>query len=505
MPEVGEGADVRFFLGELDLYDPRPDECLLPVKDTYEALPSKTRAICRWALEHGYDFAFQCDDDTYVQPERLLSSGFERHDYIGRFRGPSGGYPAPYCSGFGYWISKMAMEIVANQPLSSDTADDRWIGNALHVAGISGAMDDRYRVTKCDETLVAGNKGNNREDCMVGNAVHAGGMTGVQDNRYVIVASPNGANTPFAAEGPREGNSIIAACEFEPPMMHKIHEQWLNCVPAAPAKKLPAGTLSNVVVVIKTFLRDGYLLRCIAGLQRRLPEVKIVIVDDGEESRDKIILYAKLREMGHACVWLPKDSGFGAKSNAAIPYCDRPYVLIGSDDFNFGELGVREGIERMATVLANVPEMGVASGRVNNLSYERTLELGDGWVREKTGYYASGKALHVGYQECDLTVNYSLIRREVFETVRWDDDVKIGGGEHGAFFIDVKRSGWKVCVVSGAFIREMAGHMPGNHRDYPAMRARARSPERPCYVRRGVNHYLTAQGCEMHGPQCQGI
>ena len=38
------------------------------------------------------------------------------------------------------------------------------------------------------------------------------------------------------------------------------------------------------------------------------------------------------------------------------------------------------------------------------------------------------------FYEVDLTVNFRLIRREVFGKVRWDDDVKIGGGEHGKRF-----------------------------------------------------------------------
>ena len=29
------------------------------------------------------------------------------------------------------------------------------------------------------------------------------------------------------------------------------------------------------------------------------------------------------------------------------------------------------------------------------------------------------------FYEVDLTVNFSLIRQEVFKKVRWDDDVKI--------------------------------------------------------------------------------
>lgn len=396
------------------------------------------------------------------------------------------------------------MQLVASQPLTADTADDRWIGNLLHDAGISGALDERYRVTKCDEKLVAGNKGNGREDCMVGNALHAGGLTGRADHRYVIVASPNGHNTPTGSEGPMEGNDIIAACEFEPAEMHRVHQQWLKGTQARPAPQLPNGTLSNVTVLIKTFLRDGYLLKCVAGIQKTLPEVKIVIVDDGDDERQKVRLYSKLRALGHVCLWLPKDSGFGAKANAAIPYYDRPYVLIGSDDFDFDDPAVRKGIERMVTVLDNAPEIGVASGRVNNQPYEMLLELGPDWVKAKPGHRGNCRVKGVAYQLCDLTVNYSLIRKEVFEKVKWDSDVKIGGGEHGAFFVDVKRAGWEVAVVSGVSIKELPANNSWRHRDYMAMRGRARDPGRPCYTRRGINHFITSSGCEMHGANCTG-
>ena len=475
---------------------------MLPVSDAYEALPNKTRGICRWAAEHQYDFLFTCDDDTYVVPERLLASNFEHHDYSGRFRGPSGGYPAPYCSGFAYWLSKRALCIVAEQPLTADRADDRWIGNVLHEAGIKGALDARYRVTKCDETLIAGNKGNPREDSMVGNALAAHGLTGMADHRYAIVASPSGANTPSALEGPMEGNDIIAACEFEPEMMHRVHRQFVWGAKARVVPQLPRGPLSSVTVLIKTFLRDGYLFRCLSGIQRVLPEVKIVVTDDGEESRDKLTLQCKLRAQGHVYHWLPKDSGFGAKANAAIPFFDRPYVLIGSDDFDFEGPNVRRGIERMLAILDGDPQISVASGRVNNQPYERLLELGHDWAKERQGYYENRRTKGIDYQLCDLTVNYSLIRREVFDKVRWDDDVKIGGGEHGAFFIDLKRAGFKVALVSGASIKELPANASWRHRDYLTLRGRARDPERPCYIRRGINHYITSSGCEMHGTDC---
>ncbi len=420
---------------------------------------------------------------------------------MGRFRGPSGGYPAPYCSGFAYWLSRRAFQIVAQQPIGSDTADDRWLGNVLHESGISGSLDGRYRVTKCDETLTPGYKGS-REDEMVGNALHAGGLTGRADHRYVIASSPSGRNTPTALEGPMEGNDIIAACEFEPAQMHAIHRQYTWGVKAKPRRSLPAGRLSGVSILIKTFLRDGYLTRCIAGIQKTMPEVKIVVVDDGEESADKIKLQSRLRAEGHIYHWLARDSGFGAKSNAAIQFYDRPYVLIGSDDFDFADISVRRGIERMLIVMESNPELGVVSGRVNNRPYEMLLEVGSDWVKAEPGYRGSNRVNGIDYQFTDLTVNYSLVRREVFEKARWDSDVKIGGGEHGAWFLDVRRAGWKVAVVSGASIKELPNNAGWRHPTYLTMRGRARDPERPCYIRRGINHFITSGGCEMHGTDC---
>lgn len=503
VPDV-QGADLKFFLGEKRGYVAQDDEVLLPVDDGYLALPQKAKATFEWALEHGYDYLFHCDDDTYVRPERLLASGFESADYSGRLRGPSGIWLAPYCSGFAYWLSARAMRAVVGKPFNGDTADDRFIGNALAEAGLQGRLDPRYMVMKCDETKLPGEKGHTREDQMVGDAVYGAGLSGRADYRYTVIASPNQRNTACGIEGPREGNDIIAACEFEPEQMIAIHQQFKSAA-AAPRPRLPEGTLSSVCVLIKTFLRDGFLEAAIRGVQTRLPDVKMIVVDDGFDSSKKIALYGSLRQQGHECIWLSRDSGFGAKANAGVEVCDRPYVLIGSDDFDFLDPTVRHGIEQMVTVLDNVPELGVVSGRVDRNPYEFTLQVGDDWARQTPGYISSGVAANVPYQVTDLTVNYSLIRREVFEAVRWDNDVKIGGGEHGAFFIKVKRAGWKVAYVPGVNINQLHGNDSWLHPQYQMLRRRALAPERPCYLRIGINHYLTSAGCEMCGRACPRI
>lgn len=147
------GADLLFFSGSTPV-KPRPDEVVLDCPDDYMSLPRKTLAILGWTTERDYDFAFLCDTDTYVIPERLLSSGFEGYDITGLFNGkvgeprategdagpwkpsdqPNGAtrYWAWISGGNGYWLSRRAMGVIlADGFRSGDWAEDRSVGQAL--------------------------------------------------------------------------------------------------------------------------------------------------------------------------------------------------------------------------------------------------------------------------------------------------------------------------------------------------------------------------------------
>lgn len=456
-----QGADLRFFLGEGEPLV--GDEVCLPVGDGYKDLPAKSKAICKWAVENGYDFACLLDDDTYLRPERLLGAGFEEFDYVGRVRGASGDItitPAPYCSGFAYWLSAKAMKVVADSPLYGDEAEDRHVSNVLWKAGIQPVNDKRFRI-----------------------------MTSHR-------------NATCINEPPRPSNGLIGVCEFIGKPMHQVHEEWNANLPSKIRREpFPEGTLSNVCIVIKSFLRDGLLFRCLDGLEQNFRDCKLIVVDDGYGSKQKNTLYPQLRDRGHICVWLPFDSGFGAKANAAIPFCDRPYVLIGSDDFDFRHPSVREGIEKMVKVLDGDPSVHIVSGRVNGNPYEAILEIGDDWVREVPGHHEEREVNGVSYRTTDLTVNYSLIRRECLgpQALHWDGgEAKIGHGEHGAFFVDAKKLGFGVAVIPEAHIREMDWDFSVVHPKYPDYRARARRPERLCFKARGIKHwFLMGGGCEV--------
>jgi len=247
----------------------------------------------------------------------------------------------------------------------------------------------------------------------------------------------------------------------------------------------------KIAIGLKTILRDDHLFAAIDGIEKRLPGAQIIVVDDGRMNTLKRIAYEDLQNKGHQVHIMPFDSGFGAKSNRMVEGLQRPYLLIGSDDFEFDDPKVPEGIERMIRVL-DTGRFDIASGRVNDNPYEFDLDLlrmlDSGIVVERPVLPTYGNVP----VRCDITVNYSLIRKEVFDKVRWDSEAKIGQGEHGAFFYDVAMSGFKVCYLPGVNINEQIGK-PINE-EYKALRRRGRSPERSCFVKRGIKCYILGNG-----------
>jgi hypothetical protein len=106
----------------------------------------------------------------------------------------------------------------------------------------------------------------------------------------------------------------------------------------------------------------------------------MVIVDDGYETRAKIRLYCQLARRGHVCEWLPFNSDFASRTNAAVQFLDRPYTLVASDDLNFAGEGVGAGILQMVAALEADPEVGAIRGCVDNKAYDDFILLRTGLV-----------------------------------------------------------------------------------------------------------------------------
>lgn len=469
--------DVRWFVGN-GMDDPMPHEVHLDVDDGYFGLPDKVQEVCRWALSHGYTHIFRTDDDVYIRPERVLAQMQELVvggvSYAGRVRGPSDGYtrtephehvmwPAPYCSGFGYLLDEKAMRLIAQAPRSEDPAEDRWVGNLLLKEGIAPVqLEQKLAVVQAKNA----------------------GLSGI--------------------EGPRRGNDIIAACEYEGTHMMLAHTEFRTLLSSTLMRERGLEAMPRISILIKTFLRDRMLHRTLRAVERHLPGSKMIVVDDGYEHRDKISRYADLRSKGHDCLWLPFDSGFGAKANAGVAANDREFVLIASDDFEFAKPGVAEGIGRMVTVLDNDPDIGVASGRVGGNPYEGHVVQGVDPITDEvylqeiplTPYPDGSDWQHadgVPYHVVDLTVNYCLVRKEVFDYVKWDEDYKIGG-DHYTWMRDVRMAGFRIAYVHGANINQIPAFPGSEHRDYGKYRARAKRALPLFFHKQGIDRYVGFDG-----------
>jgi hypothetical protein len=131
----GKTVPVRFFVG--GSHHGWSDEVSVDAPDTYEGLPFKVREMAKWVVEGNYDYAYFCDNDTFIRPERILPLADGVHDYIGRFywdaKDPTaakGKYRFAF-GGLGYMISRTAAKIIASAPNPTITEEDQWVGSVL--------------------------------------------------------------------------------------------------------------------------------------------------------------------------------------------------------------------------------------------------------------------------------------------------------------------------------------------------------------------------------------
>lgn len=136
-------VDFKVFYGHQDpaaKREPLEDEIFLNVADDYDSLPWKVKGIIEYAFRGGYDYLFKGDDDTFIYVDRLMSSGFEGHDYLGYSYPAQGNYIS---GGPGYWLSRKSMQLLSGTP-AQGWAEDKWVGDTLKARGIQPVRDCRY-------------------------------------------------------------------------------------------------------------------------------------------------------------------------------------------------------------------------------------------------------------------------------------------------------------------------------------------------------------------------
>ncbi|HEX4872919.1 MAG TPA: glycosyltransferase [Nevskiaceae bacterium] len=148
------------------------DTLYLDCPDSYEYLASKVQALCRYVIEHtGFSHLCKLDDDTVVNPERLLAAPYDEFHYLGG--GVAGGqgtsfdwhagkcenpqlhdipYESPdrghwYGGQFGYFLDRPAMQAVveAGEAMRRSLYEDVAVAHILRVAGLAPAIASHPR------------------------------------------------------------------------------------------------------------------------------------------------------------------------------------------------------------------------------------------------------------------------------------------------------------------------------------------------------------------------
>jgi hypothetical protein len=119
--------------GYIEEADKYKDCLMVDCDDHKECMYYKDQALCRYALDRGYNFCFRACDDTLLFPERILKAGLESYDYGGQIPckfSLGGAFKVWMHGGFDYmhggtgiWLSRKAMQMIADDRLESIECD----------------------------------------------------------------------------------------------------------------------------------------------------------------------------------------------------------------------------------------------------------------------------------------------------------------------------------------------------------------------------------------------
>ena len=175
--------DYKFFFGKGIKRDPLFDEVFLDCEDGYRSLPMKVKLAVEWAYNHGYDYVAKSDDDVYIRPERLITSGYDKYPYSGFSFQDYGAV------GLLYWLNRDCMKLVM-QDMPAIEQEDSWIAQLMQRNKVQFHHDNRYRLILTDK---------------IGRMRSTPGM-------------------------PEASNDMIAVAEFPGQTMHTPHNHWKESI-----------------------------------------------------------------------------------------------------------------------------------------------------------------------------------------------------------------------------------------------------------------------------------
>lgn len=207
---------------------------------------------------------------------------------------------------------------------------------------------------------------------------------------------------------------------------------------------------------ITTFLRPKALERLLFSIARFYPMANIYIADQNEifdrtfYKRIREELYNAGLQKRMSIEHLPYDCGLSYARNHLVTTTPNKYKLILDDDMVFTE-GTDIG---KFVKLMDVQNAGVVGGIVvqngHEIHFEFTPEKrGDTivHVEEKPNWLTHDG---VRYRKTGCVLNFALFRKELFNVIRWDNDLKVT--EHLDFYMRMKGTTYSILYTPDVMI-----------------------------------------------------
>jgi Glycosyl transferase family 2 len=215
--------------------------------------------------------------------------------------------------------------------------------------------------------------------------------------------------------------------------------------------------MSEIDYCITTMMRPQALERLLLSIAAHQPAASIHVADQGEEfdpaAYDRLaerLERAGLRERP-TVHRLPFDCGSSAARNFLVDATPSEYKLIIDDD---GVFTADTDIDLMARLLDGLPTVGIVGGAVARRGRLRSvgtmLQRNGSQLREVEAPSEFEEHDGIRYQQVDFLPNFGLMRRGLFEHLRWDPELKTSG-EHLDFYLRLPQTPYIAVFTPDAF------------------------------------------------------
>ena len=232
--------------------------------------------------------------------------------------------------------------------------------------------------------------------------------------------------------------------------------------------------VKRVDFCITTIKRPEAIKRLLFSIAQFYPSANIYVADQNERIDREF--YKKLRtDLANAGLQkrlsvesLPYDCGLSYARNHLVTTTPNMYKLILDDDMVFTE---KTSIEKMVALMEAMPSAGIIGGKVtqtgNDIHFEFTPEIKDDtiWHLKETPNWK--KHNDILYRRTGCVLNFALFRRDVFNSILWDQDLKVT--EHTDFYLRMKSLAWQIFYCPDVVV----DHPPTTRvEDYKQLRTR---------------------------------